>query len=55
MNSVSNEDEIGRQVRESHAGFGVFSLFTGAGFLDLGFEDAGDLFLTQRRRGAEVC
>ena len=39
--------------------FGVFSFFTGAGFLDLGFEDAGfaagvGVFSpaeTQRRRG----
>lgn len=43
--------------------YGMFSFFTGAGFLDLGFEDAGFarwravFFLPQRRRNGHdiIC
>ena len=46
--------------------FGIFSFFTGAGFLDLGFEDAGggveSMFFSRRdrrdrrdRRGGETA
>ena len=31
--------------------FGIFSFFTGAGFLDLGFEDAGVFFNAEAQKG----
>lgn len=30
-----------KKEQNSKTAFGIFSFFTGAGFLDLGFEDAG--------------
>ena len=36
-----------------NAKFGIFSLFTGAGFLDLGFEEATFVFVMRARESAD--